>query len=106
MRVSAFVRDAAIAAAAAENPDPDVDEEPRQLAPDPAAVALRREVRRLASNLNQAVMLAHQGRDPDLLTAVEKLRAAIAMAIAEPDPPPVEARPSRPTGPPVGTPTR
>ena len=75
MRVSAFVRQAAVAAAAAVVPH--VDEEPRQLEPDPGAVALRREIRRLGSNLNQAVRLAHQGGSPDLQAAVEDLRAAV-----------------------------
>lgn len=73
MRVSAFVRQAAIAAAADAIPA-DRDER-HQLQPDPGAVALRREVRRLGSNLNQAVRLAHQGRDPDLQSAVDELLA-------------------------------
>ena len=102
MRVSAFARDATLAAAAALFPDGEDLPDPE---PNPAAVALRREIRRLAANLNQLIRLAHQGRDPDLLPAVEKLRAAITMAIAAPDPPPDEARPSRPTGEPVETPT-
>ena len=80
MRVSAFVRDAAVAAAAADVPDP--SEEPRQLQPDLGAVALRREIRRLGSNLNQAVKLAHQGRDSDLQASVEALRAAVEKVLA------------------------
>ena len=75
MRVSAFVRAAAVAAAAVAVPDP--RDEPRQLEPDPGAVALRREVRRLGSNLNQAMKLAHQGGSPNLQAAVDDLRAAV-----------------------------
>jgi len=75
MRVSAFVRAAAIAAAADAVPDP--GDEPRQLEPDPGAVALRREIRRLGSNLNQALRLAHQGGSPDLRAAVDDLRTAV-----------------------------
>ena len=75
MRVSAFVRAAAIEAAA--DAVPDAVDEPHQLEPDPGAVALRREIRRLGSNLNQTLKLAYQGGSPDLQTAVENLRAAV-----------------------------
>lgn len=47
------------------------------VAHDPEAVALRREIRRLASNLNQTLKLAHAGQDADLRTAVERLAAAV-----------------------------
>lgn len=80
MRVSAFVRAAAVAAAAAEAPER--HEEPRQLEPDPAAVALRREIRRLGSNLNQAIRLAHQGGDQDLRAAVDALESTIRAGLA------------------------
>ena len=80
MRVSAFVREAAVAAAAAAAPDN--REEPHQLEPDPGAVALRREIRRLGSNLNQALRLAHQGGDPDLRAAVDELHAAVREVLA------------------------
>lgn len=80
MRVSTFARQATVAAAAAAIPDP--GEEPRQLEPDPGAVALRREIRRVGSNLNQAVRLAHQGGSPDLQAAVEDLRAAVEKVLA------------------------
>ncbi|MCY4507112.1 MAG: hypothetical protein OXG35_09155 [Acidobacteria bacterium] len=80
-RPSAFVRAAAIAAAVAVVPD--VREEPPQLAPDPGAIALRREIRRLGNNLNQAVRLAHEGGHPNLLKPVEELRAAIAQVLTQ-----------------------
>ena len=81
MRVSAFARQATLAAAAADA-TPDAGEESRQLEPDPGAVALRREIRRLSSILNQAVRLAHQGGSPDLQAAVEDLRAAVEKVLA------------------------
>ena len=80
VRMSAFVRDAALTAAVKTIPA--VNEEPHQLGPDPGAVALRREIRRLGSNLNQCIRHAHQGRDPDLQAAVEDLRAAVEKVLA------------------------
>ena len=63
MRVSAFIRDAALTAAVEA-----LGTGPEQIQPDPhtvaATVALRREIRRLGSNLNQAVALAHRGGNP------------------------------------------
>ena len=79
VRMSAFVRDAALTAAVKTIPA--ANEAPRQLA-DAGAVAIRLEIRRLGSNLNQLVHLAHQGRDPDLQAAVEDLRAAVEKVLA------------------------
>ena len=80
MRVSAFIRDAALTAAVEA-----LGTGPEQIQPDPhtvaATVALRREIRRLGSNLNQAVALAHRGGNPDLQAAVEELRAAVVKVL-------------------------
>ena len=78
MRISEFVREAALKAAVETIPT--TTEAQRQLRPDPGVIALRLEIRRLGSNLNQALKLAHQGGSPDLQAAVEDLRAAVRKA--------------------------
>lgn len=83
VRMSAYVRDAALTAAL--NTIPTADEARRHVGPDPGAVgaaSIRYEIRRLGSNLNQLLHLTHQGRYPDLQAAVDDLRTAVEKVLA------------------------
>ena len=80
VRMSAYVRDAALTAAL--NTIPTADEARRHVGPDPGSVSIRADIRRLGSNLNQVIRLAHQGRDPDLQAAVDDLRTAVEKVLA------------------------
>ena len=46
------------------------------------ATAIRRELRRIGANLNQALRLAHAGRDADLAAAVNAVRDIVARRLA------------------------
>ena len=46
------------------------------------ATAIRQELRRIGANLNQALRLAHAGRDPDLAAAVTAVRDIVARRLA------------------------
>ena len=48
----------------------------------PGATAIRQELRRIGANLNQAVRLAHAGRDSDLAATVDAARDAVARRLA------------------------
>ena len=70
----AFIRLAALAAAASPS---------RHAGPAATeAAAIRRELRRIGVNLNQAVRLAHAGRDTDLAAAVHAVRDVVARRLA------------------------
>ncbi|MCE2541241.1 MAG: plasmid mobilization relaxosome protein MobC [Acidobacteria bacterium] len=64
----AFIRSAALAAAGAAS---------RLREP-----AIRQELRRIGANLNQALRLAHAGRDADLAAAVTAVRDVVARRLA------------------------
>ena len=70
----AFIRSAALAAAGSvtRHGEPARTE----------AMAIRQELRRIGANLNQAVRLAHAGRDSDLAAAVQAVRDAVARRLA------------------------
>ena len=70
----AFIRAAALAAAGAASRL----REPART----EATAIRQELRRIGANLNQAVRLAHAGRDSDLAAAVNTVHDAIARRLA------------------------
>ena len=70
----AFIRSAALAAAgtATRHGEPARTE----------ATAIRQELRRIGANLNQALRLAHAGRDTDLAAAVNAARDVVARRLA------------------------
>ena len=70
----AFIRSAALAAAgtASRHAEPSRTE----------AAAIRQQLRRIGANLNQALRLAHAGRDSDLAAAVNAVRDAVARRLA------------------------
>ncbi len=70
----AFIRSAALAAAGAASRL----REPART----EATAIRQELRRIGANLNQALRLAHAGRDTDLATAVSAVRDVVARRLA------------------------
>ena len=72
--VVAFIRSAALAAAgtATRLREPARTE----------ATAGRQELRRIGANLNQALRLAHAGRDADLAAAVNAVREVVARRLA------------------------
>ena len=70
----AFIRSAALAAAGAASRL----REPART----EATAIRQELRRIGANLNQALRLAHAGRDTDLATAVTAVRDVVARRLA------------------------
>ena len=70
----AFIRSAALAAAGAASRL----REPART----EATAIRQELRRIGANLNQALRLAHAGRDPDLAAAVTAVRDIVARRLA------------------------
>ena len=70
----AFIRAAALAAAGTASRH-------AELARTEAA-AIRHELRRIGANLNQAVRLAHAGRDADLAVAVNAVHDAVARRLA------------------------
>ena len=70
----AFIRVAALAAAGAATRHG----EPART----EATAIRRELRRIGANLNQALRLAHAGRDTDLAAAVTAVRDVVARRLA------------------------
>lgn len=69
----AFIRSAALAAAGTAS---------RHREPTRTEAAIRQELRRIGANLNQAVRLAHAGRDADLAAAVHAARDAVARRLA------------------------
>ena len=70
----AFIRSAALAAAGTAT---------RHGEPAPTgATAVRQELRRIGSNLNQALRLAHAGRHTDLAAAVNAVRDVVARRLA------------------------
>ena len=73
-RPVAFIRSAALAAAGAASRL----REPART----EATAIRQELRRIGANLNQALRLAHAGRDPDLAAAVTAVRDIVARRLA------------------------
>ena len=70
----AFIRAAALAAAGAASRHGE--------AVRTEATAIRRELRRIGANLNQALRLAHAGRDSDLAAAVNAARDVVARRLA------------------------
>jgi len=70
----AFIRSAALAAAGAASRL----REPART----EATAIRQELRRIGANLNQALRLAHAGRDADLAAAVTAVRDVVARRLA------------------------
>ena len=70
----AFIRAAALAAAGAASRHG----EPART----EAAETRQELRRIGANLNQALRLAHTGRDTDLAAVVNAVRDAVARRLA------------------------
>ena len=70
----AFIRAAALAAVGV----PSRHGEPART----EATAIRQELRRIGANLNQALRLAHAGRDSDLAAAVNAARDIVARRLA------------------------
>ena len=70
----AFIRAAALAAAGAATRH----DEPART----EATAVRQELRRIGVNLNQALRLAHAGRDADLAAAVNAARDVVTRRLA------------------------
>ena len=70
----AFIRSAALAAAGAATRRAELART--------GATAIRQELRRIGVNLNQALRLAHAGRDADLAAAVDAVRDAVARRLA------------------------
>ena len=70
----AFIRSAALAAAGTASRHG----EPART----GATAIRQELRRIGANLNQALRIAHAGRDADLAAAVDAVRDAVARRLA------------------------